>query len=83
MLKDSLFSYNDRLKLKKQILELTPSDWKNICQSILIPNQENITINRGGVFFCLTKICDDSILKIENYIKHRKQNEHKLLTKIK
>lgn len=74
MTSESKFGYEYRLKLKKLIEEeLDESDWKCICKSILIPNEENITINKGGVCFCLNNISDDSVIKIKDYIEHKQQ----------
>lgn len=68
----SYSKYQANLELKKQILALTKDDWKSICTCILIPNNESITISKGGVFFCLMNISDNSILKIKEYINHKK-----------
>lgn len=76
--KTQQFTYQDRLHLKQNILNLSKSDWKSICTCILIPNEEKITINTAGVYFCLMSLSDDTIIKINQYIKHTQQmkNEH-------
>ena len=68
----SRFSYTEKIELKKEIMELSKEDWKSICTGILIPHNENITISKGGVFFCLMNISDSSVIKIKEYINHKK-----------
>ena len=62
--------YEERSKLREDILKLKPTHWTSICTGILIPNNENITINKSGVHFCLMSISNESIDKIKRFIKH-------------
>ncbi len=64
-------SFEARTILKERLLALTKDDWVSICTGILIPNHENITINKSGVFFCMLNLSDESVLKIKNYIDHK------------
>ncbi len=59
-------------KLRDNIMKMKKDDWKSICLCILMPNNENITIGHGGVFFCIDKLSDKSIQQIEEYIEHSK-----------
>lgn len=63
--------YNQRVDLKQKILSLSNEDWKHICRLILIPNNENLTINRSGVCFCMMKLSDKSIESIQKYIENK------------
>lgn len=65
-------TYEQKLKLRQEILSLTSDDWKSICSIILIPNNENLTVNENGVYFCLNNISNKSIQSIITYIQHRK-----------
>ena len=69
---NNTISYEEKIELKSKILQLSKDDWKSICTCILIPNNEKITINKGGGFLCLMNISDKSIIKIKKYIKHKK-----------
>ena len=69
----STFSYQDRLQLKTIIESLSKTDWESICRHILIPNEENITVNQNGVLFDLNTLSDDSISQINKHIRHIKQ----------
>jgi hypothetical protein len=67
-------TYNEKIKLKTQILKLSKDDWKAMCKYILIPNNEKITINQQCVCFCLLKLSEKSIKQIQEYILHHHEN---------
>lgn len=68
---DKLQKFKEMQVLKKDILNLNKTDWKCICQCILIPLSEKITITKRGVFFCLMTISDDAVQRIKEYISHK------------
>lgn len=70
---DNINKYNEMKKMKKEILKLNKTDWESICKSILLPSNEKITITKRGVFFCLLNISEESINKINSYIRHKKK----------
>jgi len=67
----TFFTYEEKLKLKEEILKLTPNDWTSICTGILIPNNERLTIKQGGVFFCLINTSNKSVNAIKRFIEHK------------
>ena len=79
--KQMSLTYEQKLKLRQEILSLSPDDWKSICSIILIPNNENLTVNENGVYFCLNNISNKSIQSIINYIQHRNNVTEKSLRK--
>lgn len=77
-MENTKYDYNERIKLKKDILNLSHTEWKDICSCILIPNNENITINRNCTVFDLMSVSDKSIIQIKKYINHTKNVKLKL-----
>ena len=67
---ETLDEYGKLLKLQEVIMSLSPADWESICKHILIPNNENITVNKSGVLFNLMTLSRKSIQQIEQHIEH-------------
>jgi len=65
------FSYEQKLKIRNEILKLTKNDWESLCVSILLPNKESITISKTGVYFSLNNISDKSLNAILHYINYQ------------
>lgn len=64
-----LFTYNDKLKLKDDIKNLSKYDWIQI-YNILKSNKEIFTINNNGLLFDLINISNDSLNKIKIHIEN-------------
>ncbi len=63
--------HQELLQLRADLLALSPDDWLSICKCILIPNDENITINKSGVHFCLMSISEQSISDMKKFLVHK------------
>ena len=63
-----IFTYENKLKLKEDILNLTKNDWWNIYNNILEKNDEPITVNNTVLLFDLINISNKSLTLIKNYI---------------
>jgi hypothetical protein len=68
------FTYEDKLKLKEEILKLNKNDWWNIYNNILEKNKEPITINKSGLLFDLINISNKSLNLIKDYIDNINKN---------
>lgn len=62
------FTYEDKLKLKEEILKLSKNDWWNIYNNILLKKNEPVTVNSSGLLFDLINISNESLSLINNYI---------------
>jgi len=62
-----VFTYEDKMKLKEEIIKLTRHDWFQI-YIILKNNTESFTTNNAGLFFDLINISNDSLELIKKYI---------------
>jgi hypothetical protein len=69
-----IFTYEDKEKLKEDIILLTPNDWWNIYRDIIKKNNEPHTINNSGLFFDLINVSNESLTMIKQYIDNIKQN---------
>ena len=67
-----IFTYEDKLKLKEEIINLTKYDWINIYNDILKKNGESYTTNSSGLFFDLINISNESLNMIKDYIDNQK-----------
>ena len=65
-----IFNYQDKVKIKDDLLKLTKFDWFQI-YLILINNKEQITTTNSGLFFDLINISNDSLELIKNYIDNK------------
>ena len=63
-----IFTYENKLKLKEDILKLSKNDWWNIYNNILEKNNELITVNNTVLLFDLINISNKSLTLIKNYI---------------
>lgn len=72
------YSYQELIKLQETIMNLSTTDWESICKHILIPNDENITINKNGVLFNLVTLSPKSIHQIHKHIEHIEHIKHKI-----
>jgi hypothetical protein len=70
----TFFTYEDKLKLKEEILKLNKNDWWNIYNNILEKNKEPITINKSGLLFDLINISNKSLILIKEYIDNINKN---------
>lgn len=70
-----VFTYEDKLKLKEEIIKLTKYDWINIYNDILKKNNESYTTNSSGLFFDLINISNESLDMIKKYIDNQKSNK--------
>ena len=70
----TFFTYEDKLKLKEEILKLNKNDWWNIYNNILEKNKEPITINKSGLLFDLINISNKSLVQINEYINNMNRN---------
>ena len=66
-----IFNYQDKLKLKEEIIKLNSHDWFQM-YIILKNNGESFTTNNSGLFFDLINISNDSLVLIKNYIDNLK-----------
>ncbi len=66
-----IFNYQDKLKLKEEIIKLNSHDWFQI-YIILKNNKNSFTTNNSGLFFDLINISNDSLVLIKNYINNLK-----------
>ena len=66
-----IFNYNDKMKLKEEIIKLNKHDWFQI-YIILKNNKESFTTNNSGLFFDLINISNDSLELVKNYIENLK-----------
>ena len=66
-----IFNYQDKQKLKEEIIKLTSHDWFQI-YIVLKNNKESFTTNNSGLFFDLINISNDSLVLIKNYIDNQK-----------
>ena len=71
-----VFTYEDKMKLKEDIIKLSKYDWINIYNDILKKNDESYTINNAGLFFDLINISNQSLDMIKNYINNQKTNQN-------
>ena len=66
-----IFNYQDKLKLKEEIIKLNSHDWFQM-YIILKNNEESFTTNNSGLFFDLINVSNDSLVLIKNYIDNQK-----------
>jgi hypothetical protein len=66
-----LFDYQEKQKIKKQIMELSEEEWVNIFY-IIKNNNEQYTINKSGLLFDLINISNETLMKIKKYIESTK-----------
>ena len=66
-----IFNYQDKLKLKEEIIKLSSHDWFQI-YIVLKNNKESFTTNNSGLFFDLINVSNDSLVLIKNYIDNLK-----------
>lgn len=70
-----IFTYEDKQKIKEEIIKLTPDDWWNIYRDILERNNEPYTTNDSGLFIDLINISNKSLNMIKKYIDNIKTNK--------
>ena len=70
-----VFTYQDKLALKEEIITLTKHDWFQI-YIILKNNNEKITTNKSGLFFDLINISNESLDLIKAYMDNQKKINH-------
>ena len=70
-----VFTYQDKLALKEEIVTLTKHDWFQI-YVILKNNKEAFTTNNSGLFFDLINISNDSLNLIKAYMDNQKKINH-------
>ena len=70
-----IFNYNDKMKLKEEIIKLNKHDWFQI-YIILKNNKESFTTNNSGLFFDLINISNDSLELVKNYIENLKSENN-------
>lgn len=68
-----VFTYQDKVDLKENILKLSEQDWFQV-YIILKNNKESFTINENGLLFDLINISNNSLDLIKNYIENLKNN---------
>ena len=66
-----IFNYQDKQKLKEEIIKLSSHDWFQI-YIILKNNKESFTTNNSGLFFDLINVSNNSLVLIKNYIDNLK-----------
>jgi len=66
-----IFNYQDKQKLKEEIIKLSSHDWFQI-YIILKNNKDSFTTNNSGLFFDLINVSNDSLVLIKNYIDNLK-----------
>ena len=67
-----IFNYQDKLKLKEDLIKLSKYDWFQI-YIILKNNNEQFTTNNSGLFFDMINISNDSLVLIKNYMDNLKK----------
>ena len=63
-----IFTFEDKEKIKEEIMKLALNDWWYIYNDILKKNDEIVTINNSGLFFDLINISNKSLTMIKEYI---------------
>ena len=66
-----IFNYQDKLKLKEEIIKLSSHDWFQI-YIILKNNKESFTTNNSGLFFDLINVSNNSLVLVKNYVDNLK-----------
>jgi hypothetical protein len=63
-----MYTYKDLTVIKDEMMKMDKNKWKEICVRILIPNEEKITINQSGVWFCMLSLSEKTIDAIKEFL---------------